>query len=84
MIRTTLSALALLAVAGAPAFAGHCPLDAAAVDHALPLSDLGDDEKAEIQALRDEAMAAHEAGDHAQSEAMLADAMRRLLMAQGS
>lgn len=83
MIRTTLAALALLAIAAAPAFAGHCPADAAAIDHALPLSTLSNDEKAEIQALRDQGMAAHEAGDHATSEALLANAMRRLLLGQG-
>ena len=32
-------------------------------------------------ALRDEGMALHEAGNHADSEAKLADAMRRLLLA---
>ena len=82
MIRTTLSAFALLTLATAPALAGHCPADAAAIDHALPLSTLSDEEKAEIQALRDEGMAAHEAGNHAESEALLADAMRRLLLAE--
>jgi hypothetical protein len=81
MIRTTISTLALLALASTPALAAHCPQDAAAIDHALPLSTLGDEEKAEIEALRDEGMALHEAGNHAESEAVLADAMRRLLLA---
>jgi hypothetical protein len=82
MIRTVLSSFALLALAATPALANHCPQDAAAIDHALPLSSLSDEAKAAIQALRDEGMAAHEAGDHAQSEALLADAMRQLLLAQ--
>lgn len=82
MIRTTLSALALLAFASTPALANHCPQDAAAIDHALSVSSLSDGDKAEIQSLRDQGMAAHEAGNHAESEALLADAMRRRLLAQ--
>jgi hypothetical protein len=81
MIRATLSAFALAALVATPALAAHCPQDAAAIDHALPLSTLSDEEKAEVQALRDEGMAQHEAGNHAESEALLADAMRRLLLA---
>jgi hypothetical protein len=39
-------------------------------------------ERAEIQSLRDQGMQEHEAGDHRASEATLAEAMRRLLLAE--
>jgi hypothetical protein len=65
-----------------PAFAGHCPKDAAAIDAALEKMTLSDEVRVEVVALRDQGMALHEQGDHAASEAALADAMRRLLLAQ--
>lgn len=77
-----LAAFALFAVFATPSMAGHCPQDAAAIDHALPLSSLSDEEKAEIEALKQSGMELHEAGNHAESEAVMADAMRRLLLAQ--
>jgi hypothetical protein len=83
MIRTSLSALAVLALLATPAVAAYCPLNAQAIDHALEArADLSDAERAEIQALRDQGMEQHEAGDHRASEATLADAMRRLLLAE--
>lgn len=65
-----------------PALAGHCPLDAKAIDQALSRSSLGSSEKQAIQSLRDEGMELHRAGDHRQSEKKLAEAMRRLLGGQ--
>jgi hypothetical protein len=82
MIRNTLSAFAVLALMAAPALAGHCPADAAAIEHALPTSNLSDAEKAEVEALKDQGMEQHAAGNHRESEALLAEAMRRLLLAQ--
>lgn len=83
MMRKTLTAFAALALFATPALAAHCPQDAAAIDHALQArADMPEAEKAEIQALRDQGMQQHEAGDHRASEATLADAMRRLLMAE--
>jgi hypothetical protein len=82
MIRTTLSALAVLALTAAPALAAHCPQDAAAIEHALPNSSLSDAEKAEVEELKTKGMAEHEAGNHRESEALLAEAMRKLLMAE--
>ncbi len=52
MIRTTLSALAALALMAAPALAAHCPQDAAAIEQALPNSSLSDEEKAEVEELK--------------------------------
>jgi hypothetical protein len=83
MMRKTLSAFAVLALFATPALAAHCPQDAAAIEHALEArADMSEAEKAEITALKDQGMEQHEAGNHRESEALLADAMRRLLMAE--
>jgi hypothetical protein len=83
MIRTSLSALAVIALLATPALAFHCPQDAAAIDHALAArADLPDAERAEIQALRDQGMEQHGAGDHDEAQRTLAEAMRRLLLAE--
>jgi hypothetical protein len=83
MIRTSLSALAVIALLATPAVAAYCPLNADAIDHALAArAGLPEAGKAEIQALRDQGMQQHEAGDHRASEATLAEAMRRLLLAE--
>ena len=47
------------------AFAGSCPMMAKSLD----------DKIAEAQTLRDQGMAAHDAGDHSKSEALLGKAM---------
>jgi hypothetical protein len=83
MFRTSLSAFAVLALLATPAVAAYCPLNAEAIDHALTArTDLPEAERTEIQALRDQGMQEHEAGDHRASEATLAEAMRRLLLAE--
>jgi len=82
MVRTTLTACAALMLLATPALAAHCPMDAAAIEHALPKSNLSDADKAEVEALKEQGMAAHQAGNHRESEALLAQAMRKLLMAQ--
>lgn len=82
MIRNSLSAFAVLAVMATPALAAHCPLDAAAIEQALPNSSLSEEEKAEVTRLKEEGMALHNAGNHRESEALLAEAMRMLLTAE--
>ena len=79
MIRsmTLAAATALLAV---PAYAGHCPADAEAIDHALAALEVSDEVRTEVQALRDQGMEQHEAGDHEAAEDTLSEAMRTLLM----
>jgi len=77
-----LTATAAFFLLAAPALAAHCPRDAAAIEAGLSKSALGDAEKAEISAMKDQGMQLHGAGDHRGSEAILADAMRRLLNAQ--
>ncbi|HSM19839.1 MAG TPA: hypothetical protein VK844_05665 [Hyphomicrobiales bacterium] len=79
MLRSTLLAGAALMLFAAPALAAHCPKDAAAIEAALPKSSLSDAEKAEVTQLKEQGMAAHNAGNHRESEALLADAMRRIL-----
>lgn len=79
MSRTTLAALAVLALSTIPALAAHCPADAAAITAALEKVSVSGEIEAQIVALRDEGMALHEAGNHRESEAKLAEAMRLLL-----
>lgn len=81
MIRHTVLAAATAALLATPAFAGHCPKDAAAIDHALASLDVSDDVKSKVTALRDKGMEQHEAGDHAASEDTMSEAMRTLLTA---
>lgn len=76
-MRTILASAAVLLIAG-PAFAFQCPADAAAIDEALASSDASEDVKAEAQALRDEGMSQHEAGDHEAAVETLAQAKELL------
>jgi hypothetical protein len=66
----------------APALAAHCPKDAAAIDAYLAKMSVSDDLKAEVTALKDKGMELHNAGNHRESEAALAEAMRMLLNGQ--
>lgn len=81
MLKKTILTAAFAAFLAAPALAGHCPKDAAAIDHAIAVLDVGDDVKTKVTELRDKGMEQHEAGDHASSEDTLSEAMRTLLMA---
>lgn len=81
MIKRTLLAGAAALLIATPAYAHHCPKDVAAIDEALETLDVSDDVKAKVTELRDKGLAAHEAGNHhPESEHMLAEAMRMLLM----
>jgi hypothetical protein len=71
----------LTLVFSAPALAGHCPKDAKAIDAGLQNTPLGDMQKSEVMALRDEGMKQHDAGQHGEAEKTLAKAMRMLLEA---
>lgn len=81
MLKTALMTTAMTLALSAPAFAAHCPKDAAAIDAALARMSVSEETRAKVQDLRDQGMAAHEAGDHRQSESTLAEAMRLLLNA---
>ena len=79
MIRS-ISLAAAAALLAAPAYAGHCPADAEAIDNALAALEVSDEVRAEVQMLRDQGMEQHEAGDHETAEDTLSEAMRTLLM----
>jgi hypothetical protein len=63
-----------LAVFVSPALAFQCPALMAEIDAALPTAELTDEERARVEELRAEGEAAHNAGDHAASEAALNEA----------
>lgn len=77
--------LALIAATAAllatPAYAGHCPKDAKALDNGLAVLKVSDDVKKQVTELKTKAMDLHAAGKHEESEDMLAEAMRTLLSA---
>ena len=79
MTRLKLATAAAAILVATPAFAFHCPKDAAAIDHGLDALAVSDEVKAEVQALRDQGMAEHEAGNHAEAVNALSEAMRLLL-----
>lgn len=70
--------LAGILLLAAPALAGRCPMDMAAIDAALPNAQLSDAQKSEVMKLRAEGEALHKSGQHAQSEAKLAEAKKIL------
>ena len=78
---TKLSALAAAAaiLVATPAFAFHCPMDAAAIDEALAALELGEEVESEAQALRDQGMEQHEAGNHTEAVNTLSESMRLIL-----
>ena len=79
MLKTIVLAAALAFALAAPAFAGHCPADAKAIDHALSILEVSEDIRAQVIALRDEGMALHNAGTHANAQDIMSEAMRLLL-----
>lgn len=61
-----------------PAMAGQCPMLMQQVDAAMETSDASDADKARAAELRESGEQAHQAGDHAQSEADLNEALALL------
>ena len=61
-------------MASQSAMAGQCPSMAAAIDAALADAEISEELRVQIVELRDIGIAEHEAGDHAASEATLAEA----------
>jgi hypothetical protein len=70
-------AAAVLALA-APAYAGNCPNEIKAIDAALQSASVDAGKKAQAKQLRDQADAAHKAGNHAASMKAAADAKQLL------
>jgi hypothetical protein len=78
MRRLLLASAAILALSAGAALAAQCPSMMAAIDDALPAAQVSDEVRARAIALRQEGEALHDAGDHAGSEAALAEAMEIL------
>ena len=81
MIKHTALAAGAALLLATPAYAFHCPKDASAIDHALSVLNVSEDVKSKVQALRDQGMEQHGAGNHADAVNSLSEAMRTLLMA---
>ncbi|MCT8328712.1 hypothetical protein [Albidovulum sediminis] len=73
-MKKTLLASALLAAMAAPALASQCPALMAEIDAAMATATVDDATKAKIMELYEKGKAEHEGGDHAASEATLAEA----------
>ncbi|QGX99164.1 hypothetical protein EI983_13155 [Roseovarius faecimaris] len=69
---------AAFALAAAPALAGSCPADMAAIDAAMESASLSEGDMTKVKALRAEGEELHDGGDHAASMAKLAEAKSML------
>lgn len=78
MRKTAYSLALIMGLAAGPAFAAQCPAMMAAIDAALPTAELSDADQARVTELREQGEAEHNAGNHAQSEASLGEAMQIL------
>ncbi|TCK07268.1 hypothetical protein [Marinobacterium mangrovicola] len=58
--------------------AGRCPMDAKAVEEGLASAEISDEARSKIMQLHDEGLAAHNAGNHAEAEEKLGEALRML------
>jgi len=74
MLRVTIAAFAALHLMSFSALASQCPSMAAAIDAALANSNVTEEVRVQVIELRDQGMAAHEAGNHAESEELLGEA----------
>ena len=77
MNRLLIVAATTFALTG-PAFASQCPMLMQEVDAAMEMAELTEEDKAKVMELRESGEEAHEAGDHAQSEADLNEALEIL------
>jgi hypothetical protein len=78
MLRLAVAAFAAFQLMTFSALASQCPSMAAAIDAALANADVTEEVRVQVIELRDQGMAAHEAGNHAESEATLAEAQALL------
>ncbi len=67
---------ALFTALSVPALAGQCPALMGKIDEAMKTATLDDATKAKVMELYATGKAAHDGGDHAASEAALAEAMK--------
>ncbi len=78
MIKSLLVTGTILAALAGSAFAGSCPTLAAKAEEALKTATLDDATKAKVTELITTGKASHEAGNHAESEAQLGEALKLL------
>ena len=78
MFKRSLLAAAVVVAFASPAFAFYCPLNSKAIGEAN-MSHLSAADQTKVQALNDEGMALHDAGDHKGAVTKLAEAMRILV-----
>ena len=76
-MKKVLTAAFVLALT-APAFASQCPGLMSEIDQKMQMAQLTDDERTRVTELRQQGEEAHEAGDHAASEAALNEALEIL------
>jgi hypothetical protein len=81
-VKKLITALALTAFMSGTAFANSCPTHVKKIDEALANSTASAEVQAQAKALRDEGQALHEAGNHTESEATLAEAEALLGIAE--
>ena len=79
MILRSLICAAALMTFSIPALAFHCPADIEAIEHALTKAKLSAKQREEVELLRNEGEAQHNAGNHAEAVKTLAEAMRIIL-----
>lgn len=80
MIKSLLAAGAILAALAGPALANQCPTLAAKAEEALKTATVDDATKAKVTELIATGKASHDAGNHADSEAQLGEALKLLGM----
>ena len=73
-VHATFLAATLVAVLAGPAFASECPTHVQKIDEVLASADLREEQKAEIQRLRDEGQRLHSEGRHQEAMETLAQA----------
>jgi len=79
LIAAPVFALALTVAFGGAAFANSCPMHVKAIDEALAAApQISAEDLAKAKQLRDQGEAAHAAGNHAESMALLAEAEKLL------
>jgi hypothetical protein len=80
MVKLLLAAAAIVTALAGPAFANSCPTLAAKAEEAMKTATLDDATKAKVTELITTGKASHEAGNHAESEAQLGEALKLLGM----
>ena len=80
MIKSLLAAGAILVALAGPVLANQCPTLAAKAEEALKTAAVDDATKAKVAELIKTGMASHDAGNHAEAEATLGEALKLLGM----